>query len=204
MDVCNILGLTNPSEALSSLDEDEKTTLSNTEGGGRAHTLNAISEAGLYRLIFRSNKPEAKRFSKTVAKALVILRKHGMKAFAKWAPSIGWLEFYGEKGTPARKELTNKLKQHGCEGKDYPIITDAFYVAMLGHTAKEMKENAGKPDCPVARYVCDEDELAMIHLGEIWGVKSLGTNGAADGKDCKKVMQNIGKAIRQAKTTALS
>lgn len=31
-DVCEILGLTNPTEALKSLDDDERMTLSNTEG----------------------------------------------------------------------------------------------------------------------------------------------------------------------------
>ncbi|MFI3270582.1 MAG: BRO family protein [Pseudomonadota bacterium] len=80
-DVCKILELSNPTEALRSLDEDEKITLSNSEGNPRAgipHTFNCISESGLYSLIFRSRKPEAKSFRKWVtAEVLPSLRKTG-------------------------------------------------------------------------------------------------------------------------------
>ncbi len=69
-DVCDILELTNATEALRALDEDEKMTLRNSEGHsgqrGGAQSYNVISESGLYALIFRSNKPEAKQFSKWV------------------------------------------------------------------------------------------------------------------------------------------
>ena len=63
-DVCDILGLSNPTMALQELDDDEKMTLSNSEGHsgqrGGAQFLNVISEPGLYALVFKSRKPEAK------------------------------------------------------------------------------------------------------------------------------------------------
>ena len=82
-DVCNILGLTNPTKALSSLDNDEKMTLTNSEGHsgqrGGAQSYNVINEAGLYALVFRSNKPEAKAFSRWVRReVLPSIRKSGM------------------------------------------------------------------------------------------------------------------------------
>lgn len=70
-DVCDILGLDNVTEALRSLKDDEKITLSNTEGNPRngvPHQLNAVNEPGLYRLIFQSRKPEAEAFKTWVFK----------------------------------------------------------------------------------------------------------------------------------------
>ncbi|CAJ0690444.1 BRO-N domain-containing protein [Ralstonia wenshanensis] len=56
-DVCMALGLSNPSEAMRSLDSDERMTLSLTEGhsgrrgGARLQTI--ISESGMYTLVLR-------------------------------------------------------------------------------------------------------------------------------------------------------
>ena len=69
-DVCDVLGLDNPTEAIKSLDDDERMTLRNSEGHsgqrGGAQLLNVISEPGLYALVFRSNKAEAKAFARWV------------------------------------------------------------------------------------------------------------------------------------------
>lgn len=66
IDVANVLELTNVTEALRGLDEEERSTLRITEGtspkGGNPN-MNVISEAGLYKLIFNSRKPEAKAFT---------------------------------------------------------------------------------------------------------------------------------------------
>ncbi len=65
-DVCNVLGLTNSRMALEALDEDEK-GVSKVYTLGGEQDMNIISESGLYALIMRSNKPEAKRFRKAAA-----------------------------------------------------------------------------------------------------------------------------------------
>ena len=73
-DVCDILGLDNVTEALRSLKDDEKITLSTTEGNPRngiPHQLNAVNEPGLYRLIFQSRKPEAEAFKTWVFKEVL-------------------------------------------------------------------------------------------------------------------------------------
>lgn len=62
-DVCDILELGNTTNALRALDEDEKTNFTNcnvAQNGGRAPLI--ISEPGLYKLVMRSRKPEAKEF----------------------------------------------------------------------------------------------------------------------------------------------
>ena len=81
-DICDILELTNPTEAIKSLDDDEKMTLRISDGHsgqrGGAQFLNIISESGLYRLTFRSNKPEAKKFTKWVtSEVLPSIRRTG-------------------------------------------------------------------------------------------------------------------------------
>lgn len=74
-DVCDVLTLTNPTEAVRALDDDEKSTLRISEGGPEA---NIISEAGLYSLIIRSNKPEARAFKRWVThEILPAIRKTG-------------------------------------------------------------------------------------------------------------------------------
>lgn len=78
-DVCNILEISNPSDALQSLDDDEKTNLGNSyvwSEPGRRPLI--ISEPGLYRLVMRSRKPEAKEFQRWVThEVLPTIRKTG-------------------------------------------------------------------------------------------------------------------------------
>lgn len=78
-DVCDILELGNTTNALRALDEDEKTNFTNcnvAQNGGRAPLI--ISEPGLYKLIMRSRKPEAKEFQRWVThEVLPQVRKTG-------------------------------------------------------------------------------------------------------------------------------
>ena len=74
-DVCDILELSNPSVALKNLDEDERTKLNL----GRQGNTNLINESGLYALVVRSRKPEAKKFRKWItSEVLPSIRKHGV------------------------------------------------------------------------------------------------------------------------------
>jgi anti-repressor protein len=74
-DVCEIIGLSNTTEALRNLDDDEKSTLRISEGGPER---NIINEPGLYLLIIRSNKPEAKKFKRWIThEVLPSIRKKG-------------------------------------------------------------------------------------------------------------------------------
>lgn len=64
-DVCEILEVGNPSQALSRLDEDEKNTIILNEGIGNPEK-SIVNEAGLYSLILSSRKHEAKAFKRWV------------------------------------------------------------------------------------------------------------------------------------------
>ncbi|MEB4814601.1 DNA-binding protein [Bacillus thuringiensis] len=76
-DVCDVLGINKQRDAYSRLDEDERgAVLVDTLGGQQ--NVNAINESGLYSLILRSRKPQAKAFKKWVtSEVLPSIRKHG-------------------------------------------------------------------------------------------------------------------------------
>jgi len=77
-DVCKALGYANTSKAIGDhLDDDEKDiTTGYTPGGDQK--LSIISESGLYALVLRSRKPEARKFAKWVTReVLPAIRKTG-------------------------------------------------------------------------------------------------------------------------------
>lgn len=81
-DVCECLELTNTSQTLSYLDDDEKGITTNDTPGGQQE-MSIVSEAGLYSLILRSRKPEAKAFKRWIThEVLPSIRKTG--GYGQW------------------------------------------------------------------------------------------------------------------------
>lgn len=75
IDVCRALEIKNATDVAKRLDEDELTRLNL---GGRAGESNFITESGLYAVIVRSDKPNAKKFRKWVTSdVLPTIRKTG-------------------------------------------------------------------------------------------------------------------------------
>lgn len=64
-DVCDALELRDTEVSLRKLDDDEKLTRK-IYASGQNREMWLVNESGLYNLIFRSNKPEAKLFRKWV------------------------------------------------------------------------------------------------------------------------------------------
>lgn len=79
-DVCAILGLENVSRAIRGLDTDEKgVTNSNTLGG--VQSMTTVNESGLYCMLLRSRRPEAKAFKRWVThEVLPAIRRTGLYA----------------------------------------------------------------------------------------------------------------------------
>lgn len=79
-DICDILDLSDVNKALEKLDEDEKLTRK-IFVSGQNRKMWLVNESGLYALIMRSNKPEAKTFRKWVtSEVLPAIRKKGIYA----------------------------------------------------------------------------------------------------------------------------
>ena len=76
-DICKILGINNSKMVATRLDEDEKgVSLTDSLGGAQKTTI--INEPGLYKVILRSDKPEAKNFMNWIThEVLPSIRKHG-------------------------------------------------------------------------------------------------------------------------------
>jgi anti-repressor protein len=89
-DACMALGMdaakAGTGHFLGGLDEDEKSTLGNSEGATASERrATIINESGLYSLILKSRKPEAKAFKKWVtSEVLPTIRKTG----GYMAPSV--------------------------------------------------------------------------------------------------------------------
>ena len=76
-DVAAILGYGSTKDATRILDDDEKQTVSIDTNGGK-QSMTAVTESGLYAMILKSRRPEAKRFRKWVtSEVLPSIRKTG-------------------------------------------------------------------------------------------------------------------------------
>ena len=77
-DVCKALEIQNATDVAKRLDDDEVTRFNL---GGKSGVTNFVNESGLYSVILRSDKPNAKKFRKWItAEVLPSIRKHGIYA----------------------------------------------------------------------------------------------------------------------------
>ena len=84
-DVCNALSIVNTQDAVRGLDDDEKDGVGITDSMGRDQVTTVINESGLYSLIFKSRKPEAKKFKRWVThEVLPAIRKTGSYGTPQW------------------------------------------------------------------------------------------------------------------------
>lgn len=147
-DVCNVLGLAEPaSQHLKNLDDDAK-------GMGFTHTLGGeqqvvtVSESGLYALIFRSRKPEARRFRKWVtSEVLPSLRKTGSYA-------------------PGPKTAT--LEQLHRLVAVWAMLAESPRVALMDQVLSRFGIEAGEPEpgavLAAVRFVLDQND-ALLRKG---------------------------------------
>lgn len=124
-DICDVLGLSNPTVALNALDQDERSKFLL----GRQGETNIINESGLYALIFRSNKPNARKFRKWItSEVLPSIRKTGKYA-APVQPELPLSE------TPETPDVAALLKM---KYRGVPVIPNADLAAMLGLTTRQL------------------------------------------------------------------
>ena len=133
-DACDCLGVANSRDAVSRLDDDEKDVgKADTLGGSQDMML--ISESGLYTLIMRSNKPEAKVFRKWVtSEVLPSIRKTGSysveqttlaipktlpEALRAYADEVERREAAERRAITAEVELTSEKEAHEKDNEDF-------------------------------------------------------------------------------------
>ena len=112
-DVCEVLGLSNPTVVASRLEDDERAKFSL----GRQGEAIIINEPGLYSVILRSDKPEAKAFKRWVVhEVLPSIRKTGSygmntEALQELAEINRQLEQYRQRYESVDKEVAQARKQ---------------------------------------------------------------------------------------------
>lgn len=121
-DVCDALGLSDTSKACERLDYDEKgTNTIRTLGGMQEMTI--VSEPGLYSLVLRSNKPEAKAFKRWITHDVIpSIRKTGAYQIAPkdYASALRALaaEVEQKELALAQRDEAIRTKAHFVEGRD--------------------------------------------------------------------------------------
>lgn len=143
-DVCNALGLTNTTEALRGLDDDEVSNITNSEvaqNGGRSPRI--VSEPGFYKLVMRSRKPEAKAFQRWVThEVLPSIRKRGgyMASVKDETPEETMARAF-----ILAKETIERKDREIAEMKPKALFADAVSTSdkcmLVGELAKVLRQN---------------------------------------------------------------
>lgn len=92
-DVCKVLELSSPHEVADRLDGDERNQIPVIDSLGRHQNTTVVNESGLYAVVLRSDKPQAKPFRKWVtSEVLPSIRKTGsyttQSQFADLSPQL--------------------------------------------------------------------------------------------------------------------
>lgn len=145
-DVCDILEISNPSDALKRLDDDERSRFNL----GRQGETNIVNEAGLYSLVLGSRKPEAHEFKRWVThEVLPQIRKTGgyipttdvdddMTILAK-AVMIGQRTMEAQKQRIAAQESHIKELEPKARFADAVAASDG--TCLIGELAKMLRQN---------------------------------------------------------------
>lgn len=168
-DVCRVLDLSNPSKACADLDDDEAALTSSysrsSNGTEQKRDMLIISESGLYNLIFRSRKPEAKKFRKWVtAEVLPSIRKTGMYV----APEMDC-------------RAPDGARNDGDGFADLPDRTFQQWINLVRETRLLFGREA-------ARRVWDQSPLPSVGTDEGIGCYDVPEFTAEDGRACLDII----------------
>ena len=143
-DVCKVLGISNHKDAVSRLDDDEMRGVGITDLIGRTQRMSAVSESGLYHLVFQSRKPEARRFRRWVTmEVLPEIRRTGSFNIGA-APGADRVAGCGRSALgrlPIPRERSADLGEFYSELRKWVLKEDEAAVAELagvsrGHVAE--------------------------------------------------------------------
>ena len=174
-DVCNILSLKNVSMAVSSLEKNDVISRDVVDSIGKKQNMFFVSEQGLYDLIFKSRKKEAKEFQKWVThEVLPSIRKTGKYSIPEKLKEIS---------TKNRNGLTEEWKNHGVE-KQY------HYINLTRQEYKNLKiDKAHKKDF-------NEKELRLLMACELMESLKLNNNPGIDGYyDCSSSLKSTSEQL---------
>jgi anti-repressor protein len=147
-DICDILELGDTSKAVSRLPEIMKGTNSIPTPGGNQDML-TVTEAGMYKLVFTSRKPEAESFTDWLATEVIpSIRKHGAYMTAETIErTLTDPDYLIRLATTLKEEREARIKAERQIEADKPkvVFADAVSAAhtsiLIGDLAKLIKQN---------------------------------------------------------------
>lgn len=144
-DCISILGLGNPTETVKMFDDDEFSTTEVIDSIGRRQQMYIISEPGLYRLVMKSRKPEAREFQRWVThEVLPIIRKHGAYMTQQTLDkALTSPDFLIQLATRLKEEQ-EKVKELELKAKALDAFTDVEDKLLIRDAAKILS-NTGTP-----------------------------------------------------------
>lgn len=141
-DVAEILGYSNPRDALSKhVDSEDKNSVAIHDGNKGNPNLTIINESGVYALVFSSKLPSAKKFKRWVtSEVLPQIRKTGSYA----TPQLTGEELMA-KALIEAKSIMERQNKEITEMKPKAIFADAVATSdtsiLIGDLAKLIKQN---------------------------------------------------------------
>lgn len=167
VDVCCALGIANSRDAVAALDEDEK-GVANTDTLGGLQKMQLVCESGLFHLIFKSRKEEAKRFRKWVtSEVLPALRATGSYSVnAEKLSEQSGQECPRSLPEPVRMmSVVQFLRQHG---RDWPGKRQVEFTKDVRTFVRVMGAQDGKVECGALGALYAVPEGLMQHVLEAW------------------------------------
>ena len=160
-DVCDILALGNPRSSIALLDEDERGVHSMDTPSGKQE-MGIISEAGLYSLILRSRKPEAKAFKRWVThEVLPSIRKTG----AYLSPGMSNEQVKALVAT-LEEEMYRRIQAENRLAKLEAHAEELARSAIPATPFGELSQKTGRPrTCLVRNYLRSTQEVKQEHFG---------------------------------------
>jgi anti-repressor protein len=147
--VCDVLELSNARMIADRLDSDDVSQAYVIDSMGRQQQTNIVNESGLYNVILRSDKPEARKFKRWVThEVLPTIRKHGAYLTSDKLEEImndpdAWIKVLT--ALKEERQAKERLQLQAEVDKPKVVFADAVSVSdgtiLIGELAKILKGN---------------------------------------------------------------
>jgi prophage antirepressor-like protein len=210
-DVCEALGIVwKGTETIACIPDEWRgvrklrTPRRNIDGtiGFQLQDVIVINEAAVYKLAFRSNKPEADVFTNWVSgEVLPAIRKTGeyrvrqRRKYAALGKDGDWIE-EREEGIVERKSLTLTLQSH--EADNFGNCTNAIYRPVLGATAQGVKMRMQLAAKANLRDNLSTHDLMRVKFAEAMASQKIEADDLRGNDRCQSACRISGEAVARA------
>ena len=170
-DVFRVLAVKNTKDALHTLDDDEKSGVDIIDPHGRIQRTNCISESGLYSIVLRSRKPEAREFRRWITHEVIpSIRRHGMYAttpmLRKFQENPELIRLVCERML-AEKDRADRLDEKVSELQPKADFFDAFVNPDDGTNIRSTAKELGIPERMFCKFLQDAGFLYRCPAGNL-------------------------------------